>query len=267
MVLLYLLTLPAKGRESLAELTLYTETFPPYSFLDTGVVRGINADIVTRACDMAGITCHMNLVPWNRGMSEALKSANVGLFSTSRIDEREAAFLWVGPLVSSYSCFYRLKDRDDIQVTDDITLKQYTIGIQRGDIYQNVLNNMGLTEGVHYLTYSQKHQDARMFSLRKLDLMIGSSITLASQLASVNLGPEDVVPVLAINHDMLRGNYLALNKLTSPQLANALQQAIRTMKEDGSVDALVAQYAGYRQQMSEALPDRLRQCVTGTANY
>ncbi|WP_462158822.1 substrate-binding periplasmic protein [Pseudoalteromonas sp. GB56] len=250
-----------------SELALFTEAFPPYNFSEKNDVVGINSDILSRACTLAEVKCTFSLLPWHRAFKEAQSTINSGVFSTSRTAQREQGFIWVGPLVSSNSCFYRLKERTDITVVNEQSLKNYTVGITRGDIYESVLQGIGLQKGKNYLTYSKKQGESNMFKQGKLDLLIGLSLTLESQLFAVGLKPEDVVPVFELNDDSLVGNYLALNKQSAPLVAAKLQNALDNLKQSGEVESIISRYTGVPIMSKGSLPTPLERCVNGKANY
>lgn len=246
-------------------LQLFTESFPPYNFLQEEQLTGINYEIVATACELAEIECDFSLVHWNRAYTAALSQENTGVFTTARYPKREALFRWAGPLVFSNACFYRLKSRTDIIVNGEQDLLNYTVGIARGDIYQDVLNDLGMTEGEEYLTFSNKHEDSEMFAHNKLDLMIGSSLTLAYQLKRVGLTPADVVPVLELNDDALGGNHLALHKSTDLTIVNALQSAMDRMLQDNTYAEIVARYVT-PPDASVWADSPLKRCLNGSTN-
>ena len=248
------------------ELDLYTEQFPPFNYTSQGKLKGINLDIVKLACKRSNITCHLTSLPWGRAYANALKFENSGVFSTSRAAQRETNFLWVGPLVYVSTCFYKLSSREDIEITNSQSIKQYSVGVLREDIYQKMLENLGLEKGKHFITFAEKHEDTRMFAMGKLDLIIGSSLTLKSQLAHVGLTLNDVTPVLEFNDKALKGNYLALNKSVDPHLINALQHSINQLKEDGSIQEIIANYIDMP-TVNSLRQEKLPMCLNGAANY
>jgi len=253
--------------ESKVTLDLYTESFPPYNFMHNNELTGINAEVIQQACDMVGIECVFHLMPWQRALSSAQINHNAGLFTTSRTSQREAMFDWVGPLVSGNACFYKLKNRTDIIIEDVSALRNYTVGIARGDIYESILVRMGLEKGKQYLTYSKKHDDSKMFKLGRLDLLIGSSITLNSQLSAVELTPEDVEPVFAIQDTSLKGNYLAFNKRVSTSVQQDLQRAIDTLKDNGTFDHIISKYLPHLPADNDLRGPNLQRCVDGATHY
>ena len=248
------------------ELNLYTEQFPPFNYVSEGELTGINLDIVKLACERSNITCHLTSLPWNRAYANALKFDNSGVFSTSRAEQREANFLWVGPLVYGRACFYKLSSREDIQIADLQSVKQYSLGIPHEDILQKILESLGLEKNKHFITFTEKHEDTRMFAIGKLDLIIGSSLTIKSQLANVGLTLSDVTPVFELNEKTLRGNYLALNKSVKPEIIYALQHSIDQLRKDGSIQKIIESYIDMPPENSSQQVN-LPMCLSGAANY
>lgn len=106
-----------------------------------------------------------------------------------------------------------------------------------------------------------------MFKLDKLDLIIGSPLTLASQLYAIGLKPEDVAPVFELDDKSLVGNFLALNKQTNPEIVTKLQNALNLIKTSNEIDSIVARYIGVSDFSNESLPSHIERCVNNKANY
>ena len=262
MLILMLYSIDLRGNE----LNLYTEQFPPFNYTSNGKLKGINLDIVKLACKRSNITCHLTSLPWSRAYANALKLDNSGVFSTSRSTERATNFLWVGPLVYGNTCFYKLSSREDIQITNSQSVKHYSVGIMREDIYQKTLESLGLEKDKHFITFAEKNEDTRMFAMGKLDLIIGSSLTLKSQLAHVGLTLNDVTPVLEFNDKALKGNYLALNKKVKPELINTLQHTLTQLKKDGSIQKIIESYID-APTVNSSQQEKFPMCLNGSANY
>ena len=130
-----------------------------------------------------------------------------------------------------------------------------------------MLQKIGLVENAHYLTFAKKNEDILMFESGKLDLIIGSSLTLGYQLANVDLTPKDVVPVLALQDDLLVGNFLALNKATAPEMVLDLQKSLNEIKAEKYIEALVAQYIENQPDQTMSIAENLQPCLSGEVNY
>ncbi|ESP90630.1 substrate-binding periplasmic protein [Pseudoalteromonas luteoviolacea] len=266
MMILFYFSLPC-APSSGEKITLYTEEFPPYNFSQQNEIKGINTEVVMEACRVSGIDCELVLLPWARAMKNTKLNKNSGLFSTSRTPAREDKFKWVGPLVYSVTCFYKLKENKDLIIHSTDDLKHFTIGLMRLDIYQLVFDDLQLKEGIHYLTFAEKHQEMELFKKGKLDLIIGSSVTLGAQLKKAGLTFSDVEPVFVLEHRSLKGNYLAMNKNIDDVIVKKLQRSIDYLKQNLHVDTIVEQYLPYPNQVYKSHAKRLEQCSGKTTIY
>lgn len=228
-------------------LTIYTEQFPPYNYLKNNKIVGINLDIIKQACKNAQIKCTFKLYPWLRAYKAALKYENAGVMSTSRSEEREAEFQWVGPLVYSKNYFYKLVNRDDIQVTSEQDLLNYTVSAQNGDIYQDVLVDLGYVRGKNLLQVSSKYKGVKLFYEGKLDLLIATDKTLEHKLGQYGYDSKQLVPIYPLTLPKSKGNYLALNKAVPKKIVDKLQKAVDQLRASGQFDVIDAQYEYVKQ--------------------
>ena len=90
--------------QSVDNLTIMTEIYPPYNFKEKGELKGISVDLMVLILKKLGSRQTRNnikLWPWARGYREVLGKKNTCLFSTTRTIEREKHFKWVGPITST----------------------------------------------------------------------------------------------------------------------------------------------------------------------
>lgn len=224
-------------------LHIYTENFPPYNYMKNGQVTGINAKLTSLMCIEANIACQFELLPWNRAFKLTSQLKNKGLISTSRSPEREDLFLWVGPLKSSDTYLYKLKSRKDIKAASIEDAKKYSIGIQRNGVYTAVLANLGFKMATNVMNFTYKNDELDLFINGKIDLVVGSDITLDYALAEKGESIQLVEKLVALPTQQLRGNYLAINKSTNRYLVLRLQQALDRLKQNGVVNEVVAEFA------------------------
>lgn len=223
-------------------LSIYTEQFPPYNYFHDNKIVGINLDIIKRACETADLDCSFKLYPWLRAYKAALYYENAGVMSTSRSEEREELFQWVGPLVYSKNYFYKLASRDDVQVNTEEDLLKYTISAQIGDIYQDVLLDIGFENGKNLLQVSSKYKGVKLFYEGKLDLLIATDKTIEHKLGKYGYDSSELVPVLPLSIPTSKGNYLALNKSVPKKVVEKLQKAVDKLRESGQFEVISKQY-------------------------
>ena len=77
---------------------VYTEHFPPYSYIEDHQIKGFAAEYVEEVFKQADIKFEMKLYPWPRAFRTAKETPNSLVFSTVRNAQREDSFVWVGPI-------------------------------------------------------------------------------------------------------------------------------------------------------------------------
>ena len=77
---------------------VYTEHFPPYSYIEEQRIQGFAVEYVEQVFKQAEIEFEMKLYPWPRAFRTAKETPNSLVFSTVRNAQREDSFVWVGPI-------------------------------------------------------------------------------------------------------------------------------------------------------------------------
>ncbi|WP_404343407.1 substrate-binding periplasmic protein [Pseudoalteromonas mariniglutinosa] len=216
--------------------TIYTEQFPPYNFSNKGQLQGINLDFVRQLCKQTNIDCQFKLLPWSRSYRLTLEQPLSGLISTARTDEREELFQWIGPLVSSRNYFYRMHNNNHINPTQLSELKNYTLGVIRDSVYEAVIEDLGFITDKNVLKFSHHYEYINLFFKNKLDLIIGSELSLYYQLQQYGYSSENVVRLLELPLSTPTGNYLALNKQMPAELVARLQIAFAKLVAEGALE-------------------------------
>ncbi len=224
------------------DLIIYTEHFPPYNYKDGTNIVGINADLVRHLCLESNLRCTFELLPWNRAFKLARQTPNSGLVSTSKNEQRSPLFKWVGPIVYGQSRFYYLASRADIQINSLEDAKKYNTGIPNQDVYEPVLEKLGFQKGVNLLSTSTKHETVRLLKLGKLDLVIGSALTLPYQAKEYGIDPTTLVASVVIPDENFMGNFLALNLGVDDAIVTRLQRSLDEAKRSQKYQQIIAQY-------------------------
>lgn len=218
-------------------LVLYTEHFPPYSYLVENQVQGINAQFLREACLRANITCQFELYPWLRAYDLVLHNPNSGIFSIVKTQKREPKFQWLGPLASSQTFLYRLKSRPDIQIQQLSDAKNYSIGVAHGDIFEEFFLSQGFEHGKNLLKFSDKAKPIPLFLAGKIDLLIGSELVLPDWLLQYQQQPDSVEAIFNVSE--IGQNYLALNPKVSSAIVIALELAMEQLRAEGQLQRII----------------------------
>ena len=94
-------------------LHLVTEEYPPLNMTNAyGQVVGSATELLRAAANRINLVLDIRLLPWKRGYSITQKTPSTCIYSTWRTEEREAQFIWVGPLAKDAWSFYAREDKD-----------------------------------------------------------------------------------------------------------------------------------------------------------
>jgi polar amino acid transport system substrate-binding protein len=232
----------ALGHANKPVITIYTEQFPPYNFSNKGQLQGINLDITRALCERVNVDCQFELLPWSRAYYLAQKNKASGLISTARSPEREKLFQWVGPLLSSRTFFYRLASNNHINPTGLSQMSDFTLGLSRGDVYEQLVYDIGFERDKNLLNFAHHYEYINLFFKNKIDLILGSESTLDYQLQQYGHGSSEVVKLLELPVNKLKGNYLAFNKSVPKEIVNKFNQELVALKKIDDLEVFRERY-------------------------
>lgn len=230
----------ARGADGV--ITLYTEVFTPYQFVKNKQIVGINTELVEKTCAHAKLNCQVIAQSWKRAYKNGKTKPNSGVFSTFRSKERENDFLWVGPLIHSPTPYiYALSEREDIQQDDIRKLSHLSIGVIDSDILGTELEKYGFERDRNLYYLNSRSDGLKLFFNGRLDLLVGSPISMPYRLAQRCLRIDSVRAVASFPVEG-PGNYLALNKTISPEVHKKLQDSLNVLLKENVHSALLKEY-------------------------
>ena len=119
-------------------LKLVTEEYPPFSFREDKVYKGVSVDQVNVLMTRAKLGYSIDMMPWARALTLAETDPATCVFTTVHNDERDKKFKWVEPLLSGRTVLIRKRGKAVAPKTLAEATK-YVIGTQRGDFTADVL--------------------------------------------------------------------------------------------------------------------------------
>jgi len=144
---LILLFSHGSNASALNQFTYYTEDYPPYNYLDDQTVKGLAVDLLLEANRHIGSHLErsdLKLLPWPRAYYIAQTKPNSVLFSTARIPAREKLFKWAGP-IGATRVVILAKKQNSIIINQPSDLSEYSIGVVKNDIAEQLLLEAGVT--------------------------------------------------------------------------------------------------------------------------
>jgi polar amino acid transport system substrate-binding protein len=126
-------------------LKLVTEEYPPFSYREAGVYKGVAIDQVNILMKEAGLAYSIEMMPWARALALAETQAMTCVFTTVHSEERDKRFKWVEPLMTGRTILIRKAG----SAIDPATVEQaakYVVGTQRGDFTVDLLKAGNFTK-------------------------------------------------------------------------------------------------------------------------
>ena len=220
-------------------MTLLTEEFPPLNYSTDGgkTIVGTSTELIRHALHRAGTAASIEIHPWRYAYKRALEEKNTCVFSTSRTEEREPLFKWVGPLSEGRWVLYAHADSPLQPVTSLAELKTYVIGGYQGDARTQYLKARGLT-----IDEAQTEQQSlKKLGARRVDLWSATS----------NSGPWHAqqlgIPIRQIIVFRTgQSSYLACNPSVPDEWVARLNAELRALRTDGTYQKIMESYYGPR---------------------
>jgi len=134
--------------QGLKGVEMLTEAYPPYNFNEGGTLKGIAVDLLIAASHKMEAPIkrdEIKLQPWARAYRKTLEGPNTGLFATTRTEEREDKFKWVGPIAKT-RIVVLAKKGSGISISSADDLKNYSVGVIRDDIGEQLTKGAGVPE-------------------------------------------------------------------------------------------------------------------------
>lgn len=220
-----------------AGIRIITEDLPPFNYAGAdGKAAGQSTEVVNAILSRLNQTATIEILPWSEGYAAALKGPKVALYSTGRTEEREHLFKWVGP-VSAYDFTFYKRNGSAIELYSvEAAGKTGTIGVVSEDARHQFLKQNAITNVV---TCNTDAECLRLLLDNKTDLWFGSTVNAPSVTAKAGVSPLSVTKVYTVRTVPM---YIAFSKDTPDHVITEWQEALDTMKRDGTYDAIRKKY-------------------------
>lgn len=216
------------------QVKILTEHLPPFQLVQKDNIGGFATQIVIAAFEKAGVDYSLSNHLWTDAYQFTLKTPNTCLYSTTRTQEREDLFIWIGKITDLTTALVA-KAGSNIKLENLEDAKQYTIEVMKDDFFHQALVAKGFVENQNL--YVNTTYDALMPLLelpsRQIDLVIINEKHLRYRL-SKSQSLDDVKIVLEVD-ELKSEMYLACNKNTLPAVARRLKSAMRALSENGEL--------------------------------
>lgn len=228
-IFLTLLSFPVTAVSD-TQLTVVTESSPPYHFLDnTGNVTGSVTKKVEAVLDLAEVDADIQIYPWARAYKMVLDDDNTLIFSMAVTPERKSNFHWIAEVAEFKLAVVGKKETNATNFsTVSSVLSGKTFAVQRDDIAYEWLIDKGLQEGKELLVCADI-QCSWNYLLRDVVDYIIEDPSLISHTAKIMNADPDLIEVVVPIPELSVTGYLAGNKALDSAVVARLKSAAQQL--------------------------------------
>lgn len=220
-------------------LQLVTEEAYPFQYLENRVLKGMSVDIISEMAERAGIKVEHEVLTWKDAYDRAQRDRNTCVYSTSRIENRERLFKWVGPIVENrWSVFGKKGMKQKPTTLGD--LRFIRVGVLEGDAKATFLMDNGIATALNPVrddALNPPKLTADKNENGKIDVWVTGYY--AAQKVAAKTNTTDIEHLFQIHASP---NYLACNYGVKDETLQKLSAALAAMKKDGKLKKIVDNY-------------------------
>lgn len=220
------------------KLRIICEEFRPYSYMESGELKGITVDVVGGIMDLAGITDKTIEVNnnWESDLETAINSDNVMLFTTVLTTDRKDKLQWVGPVMVCTTGFLGLESGNWTANSINQAQELPSVAVVTGYSTTETLENLGFGNLVYFSTMNEAIAALYAGSVSTLFDLTQSVRAIATADGFDENLLEDV-----FNYSTVQG-YLAFSKEVPAQQVESWQDKLDQLKKQGFVQNIYNQY-------------------------
>lgn len=195
-----LLAPSAHAQEPNPDIIIYTESYPPYSYLTKeGAIDGLSTRLVRRLMDETGLKYRLVLVPWTRAYRATLEEDNALIFTIARSEGREELFQWLVQLGSINFHLFARREDDRFDTEMNWQAGDYRVACLVDDISCLLVKGLKVPEKNIYRIAEVNRPDAMLVLAGRADLYVAEPIHNRYRLLSLGVSPDRLKPVKALD--------------------------------------------------------------------
>jgi polar amino acid transport system substrate-binding protein len=203
-----------------------SESFPPFSFVDTDGPAGIAVDLMKASLAQAGQPeARPVFMPWARVLQVLAQPQPACVTAMTRTAAREPHYQWVGPFLPADIAVGRRLPAPPWPAGDK-PLAGLHVVVVRGDVSEEAARTLGADEA-HFHRVADPVIAARMMMAGRVDGWVYGEAVMRWTLASLKVSPDKY----RVDGKVLAGdNYFACNSGVDSDYLKRLQQGLDAVK-------------------------------------
>ncbi len=227
-----LLGAPVHAHPPASDIVIYTESYPPYSYLTKdGQLDGLSTRLVRRLMDETGLTYRIVLVPWTRAYRATLEEDNALIFTIARSEGREDLFEWLVQLGSIKFQLYARQEDNRFDSEINWNKAGYRIACLVDDISCLLVKGLNVPEQYIYRIAEVNRPDVTLVLAGRADLYVAEKIHNLYRLKALGVPADSLkaVKTLDAGGDLFLASGLGLK----PELRAAVLAAQARLQAAG----------------------------------
>ncbi|WP_428688107.1 substrate-binding periplasmic protein [Roseibium sp.] len=238
--------LATAGTATARDLVILATPEEPYKFLDSGVYKGIDIEVIDEVMKRLGVTYRVELIESGTRIQQEARTGRADmllLFSKKKDRLDYLIYPRESYLDISWNFFIRAEDEGRIKYERFDDLKDLQIGITQDFAYTPDF----LKSGLDFQTVTRNNLQIGMLLAKRLDAVPMNAIsTLYEEKKAGRLDKLSYLPKPLITKPYYNVFARASTYPDIEDLAARYDETIRAMKADGTLDAILIKYLGRR---------------------
>jgi polar amino acid transport system substrate-binding protein len=221
-----------------ATITLVTANYPPFSYEEDHIQKGIAVDIVREVFTRMKQPIKIEALPFPRAVSMIKNGEADAIFPFAMSNARKQFVTYpVERLINDPATLFVRADSDIVFNGDYSKLAKYSIGMQRGTDHGPVFMKSLITYNIRVDEAIDQEQNIQKLIAGRFDIAVGPKLVVRSAAKRIGLLPQIKVLYSGISEG---DAYVGFSKKRDySQLIERFNQTIKKMHEDGSYNRLV----------------------------
>lgn len=238
-VLVFLLNIGASVAAT-HDLIYIAEDAAPQNYQEQGVVKGYAVELLQQMWERMGIKPKkIQFLPWDKAYQMATNQPGTVLLTTTRLDEREKLFKWVGPINTPRFSLFADKARG-VRLASLDDAKKYRVGTVINDAAEMLLLKRGFSKSQLERSHDIKTA-LNMLLAGKCELFAYSEMSMRKSLKLYGFDAKQYVNIMPISGSSV---FYAFHKDTPDTVIKEFQEALNALKMDGTFKRIKEKY-GY----------------------
>jgi polar amino acid transport system substrate-binding protein len=219
-------------------LILVTANYPPFSYEEEHVPKGIAVDVVKEVFARMNVPISIQFVPFPRAISMIKNGEADAIFPFALSDIRKQFATYPDErLITDPGTLFVRSDSDIVFDGDYSSLAKYTIGMQRGTDHGLVFMQALKNYHVHVDEAIDQEQNIQKLVAGRFDIAVGPKLVVMSAAQRIGLLPQIKILYSGVS---VGDAYVGFcRKKDYSHLIHRFNQTIRKMQQDGSYDRIV----------------------------